>query len=58
MARLTLLMFSIISTSLMGVAIIFALTMGWDTLQPIVIAAAIGFVAAIPVSWLVAKQLV
>jgi hypothetical protein len=31
--------------------------MGLDTLQPILIAAAAGFVAAIPVSWLLARRL-
>ena len=58
MTRLMAVLFSIISTSLMGVAIIVALTTGNDTLEPIVIAAAVGFVAAIPVSWFVARQLV
>ena len=57
MTRLMLILFSIISTTLMGMAIIFALTMGWDTLNPILVAAAVGFVAAVPVSWLVARQL-
>lgn len=57
MTRLTALLFSIIAPSLMGVAVIVALTTGMDTLQPIVIAAAIGFVLGIPVSWLVARQL-
>jgi predicted PurR-regulated permease PerM len=57
MTRLTALLFSIIAPSLMGVAVIVALTTGMDTLQPIVIAAAIGFVLAVPVSWLVARQL-
>jgi predicted PurR-regulated permease PerM len=57
MLRLTLVLFSIISTALMGSAIIVALTIGQDTLIPILAAAAIGFVLAIPVSWLVARQL-
>jgi len=57
MTRLTLVLFSIISTTLMGVAIIVALTTGNDTLQPIIIAAVIGFVVAIPASWIVAKQI-
>ncbi|MFN3845228.1 MAG: CTP synthetase [Paracoccaceae bacterium] len=58
MARLMLILFSIIATSMMGAAIVVALTMGWDTVQPIIVAAAIGFVAAIPTSWFVARQLV
>lgn len=57
MLRLTLLMFSIISTAMMGTAIIIALTIGQDTLIPILVAAAIGFVLSVPVSWLVARQL-
>jgi preprotein translocase subunit SecF len=57
MLRLTMILFTMISTTLMGVAIVVALVMGLDTLQPIVIAAAIGFVAAIPASWLVALQM-
>ena len=57
MTRLTLILFSIISTSLMGTGLVVALTMGLDTLPPILVAAAIGFVLAIPVSWLVARQI-
>lgn len=57
MSRLMMVIFSMASTALMGAAIVVALTMGMDTLKPIVIAAAIGFVAALPVSWFVARQL-
>jgi predicted PurR-regulated permease PerM len=57
MTRLMLILFSMASTTLMGIAIVIALTMGLDTLQPILVAAAIGFVAAIPASWLLARQL-
>ena len=46
-----------ISTTLMGIGVVVALTTGYDTLNPILIAAAAGFVLAIPVSWWVAKQL-
>jgi predicted PurR-regulated permease PerM len=57
MTRLTLVLFSMISTSLMGTAIVVALTLGLDTLTPIVVAAALGLVLAIPASWLVARQI-
>lgn len=57
MTRLMLILFSMISTTMMGVGVIVALTIGKDTLTPIVIAAAIGFVLAVPVSYLVAKEL-
>ncbi len=57
MSRLMMILFSMISTTLMGVMIIAALTTGYDTLRPIVIAVAIGFLLAIPVSYLVARRL-
>lgn len=57
MSRLMMTLFSMIATTLMGVGVVIALTTGYDTLQPIVIAAVVGFVLAIPVSWFVAKQL-
>lgn len=57
MSRLMMTLFSMISTTMMGVGVVVALTSGNDTLQPILIAAAIGFVLSIPVSWYVAKQL-
>jgi len=57
MTRLMLTLFSMISTTLMGVGVVIALTTGNDTLNPILISAAIGFVLAVPVSWWVAKQL-
>lgn len=57
MNRLMMIIFSMASTALMGAFIVAALTMGKDTLQPILIAAALGFVVAIPVSYLVTKRL-
>ena len=57
MTRLTLILFSMISTTLMGVGVIIALTTGYDTLTPILIAAAVGFVLAVPASWFVSKQI-
>jgi len=57
MMHLAMLMFTLISATLMGVAIIAVLVAGYDTLLPVVAAAAVGFVAAIPVSWGVAKAM-
>lgn len=57
MPRLMMILFSIVSTTLMGIGVIIALTTGFVTLKPILVAAAIGFVLALPVSWLIAKQL-
>jgi predicted PurR-regulated permease PerM len=57
MTRLAVMLFSIVGTTLMGVFIIVALTIGYDTLQPIVIAAVAGFVLAAPASWLIAREI-
>ena len=57
MFRLASLLFSIIGTTLAGSAIVVALTMGQDTLVPVVTAAVIGFAAALPVTWIVARKI-
>ncbi len=58
MTRLMMILFSIVSTTLMGMGIVAALTLGYDTLTPILVAAGFGFVAALPVSWGLARQIV
>lgn len=57
MNRLMMILFSMISTTLMGSFVVAALVTGNDTLKPILIAAAIGFVLSIPISWWVARQI-
>ena len=57
MLRLAGILYSLISTSLAGTAIIAVLVAGYGTLLPILFAAAAGFVLAAPVSWMVAKQI-
>ncbi|MBZ4690886.1 CTP synthetase [Cereibacter changlensis] len=57
MLRLTMILFSMISTTLMGVGIVIALTTGHDSLRPILLAAAIGFVLAVPISAIIARKL-
>ena len=57
MYRLAGLIFAMVATTLMGIAIVAALVMGRDTAQPIMVAAAIGFVAAAPVTWVIARQI-
>lgn len=57
MSRLMMTLFSMIATTLMGIGVIVALVTGYDTGRPIVIAALIGLILALPVSWYVAKQL-
>ncbi len=58
MTRLMMILYSMIGTALAGSGVVIALSTGNDTLKPILIAAAIGVVLALPVSWWVAKQLV
>lgn len=57
MLRLAYMMYAIVSATLAGTFIVVALVTGYDTLQPLIIAAAAGFVAAVPVSWFVAKAI-
>lgn len=57
MLALSLILHIFIGATLAGSAVIAALASGYDTLQPILIAAAVGFVASIPINWYVARQL-
>lgn len=57
MTRLMMILFSIVSTTLMGIGIVIALVAGWDTLTPILIAATVGFVLAMPASYVIARQI-
>lgn len=57
MTRLMLILFSMISTTMMGVAMVTALTMGYDTLNPLLVAIGIGFVLSLPATWIIAKQI-
>ncbi|PWR04137.1 hypothetical protein DKT77_02820 [Meridianimarinicoccus roseus] len=57
MLRLASLLYSLIGTTLAGSAIVVALVMGHDDLQGIVVAAALGAVAALPVAVAVARRL-
>lgn len=49
--------FSVVSTTLMGVGVIVALVSGYDDLRPILVAVAVGFVLALPVAWGITKKL-
>lgn len=57
MLRLAMMLYSLIGTTLAGSAVVVALVIGQDTLRPILIAAALGFIAALPVAWAVASRL-
>ncbi|MBV7380808.1 CTP synthetase [Maritimibacter dapengensis] len=54
---LILALYFVAGTSLAGIFIVAALTAGLTTAQPIIWAAVIGFVVAVPVVWLLARRL-
>jgi len=55
--RLMIILFSMIGTALAGTGVVAVLTLGYGTLWPIVSAAAAGAGLALPVSWLVAREI-
>ena len=57
MLRLASLIYTMASATLMGVFIVVALVSGYDTLKYVVIAAVVGAVVAMPVSYMVAKAI-
>lgn len=57
MLRLGLILHLFIGSTLAGSAIIVALVMGQDTMTPILIAALLGFLIAIPATWAVTKMI-
>ena len=57
MIRLMMLIYSIAGATMAGIGVIVAVTMNLYDFQSIIIAAALGAVLALPVSWLVAKKL-
>ena len=58
MLRLASVLYSLIGTTLGGSLMVAALVSGFDTLIPILIAAASGFVLAVPVSYFIAKAMI
>lgn len=58
MLRLALILHAVVATVLMGVGVTAVLAMGKGTSGPIVLGALAGFVLSIPISWLVARQVV
>lgn len=57
MIRLFSVIYTLASVTLAGSAIVAALTMGMFGARPIIVAAAIGAVVAVPVAWAVTKKL-
>jgi hypothetical protein len=57
MFRLASIIYTLASTTIMGVLIIAALTMGFVSSTAILAAVAAGLVLGLPVAWIVAKKL-
>jgi hypothetical protein len=57
MPKLFGILFSMVSTTLMGIGVVVALTTGFTTLQPILVAAAVGFAVSLPATWVLARQI-
>ena len=57
MFRLTMLLFSFVGPILMGMGMIFVLSVGLDTGWPILLGAAAGVLLGLPASWLIARQI-
>lgn len=57
MVRLASVLYSIVATSMAGAGVIAVLSAGYGTLGPILIAAALGAVLALPVSLMVARAI-
>ncbi|RBI75680.1 CTP synthetase [Roseovarius sp. TE539] len=57
MLRLGFILHLFIGSTMAGSAVIAALVMGHDTLNPILVAAGLGFLAAFPVTYVVTRKL-
>ena len=57
MLRLFFLMYALAATVLAGSAIVAVLTMQMQGARPIIVAAALGAIVAIPVAWTIARRL-
>lgn len=55
--RLMMILFAVICTTMIGSAVVAALTMGLDTARPLMLAIGGGFLLSIPVTWFVARQM-
>jgi hypothetical protein len=57
MFRLATMLYSIVGTSMAGGFVVASLVSGYDTMIPILIAAAVGTVLAIPVTYFIARAI-
>ncbi len=57
MLRITLILHLVVGTALAGSLIIAGLVMGLDALWPILGLGIVGYIVAVPVSWLIARAM-
>ncbi len=57
MARLMMVLYSIVGTTLMGIGAVVVLAAGIGTATSILIAAALGLILALPVSYVIARRI-
>ncbi len=58
MTRLFMLIYSIAGVTLAGIGVVIVLTIGQDTLQPILVSAALGAMLGVGASWVIARRLI
>lgn len=57
MLRLFLIVFTMAAPTLAGILVVFALVVGLDTTTPIIVAAVLGALAAVPVARIIARKI-
>ena len=57
MLRLATMLYTVIGSTLAGTAVIAVLVAGYTTLTPILIAAGVGALVAIPATWFIARMI-
>ncbi len=58
MYRLTMILYAVIGTTMMGIGVTAVLAANMPGWKPVALAAAVGAFLAIPASWLVARRMV
>ena len=57
MIRLFGILYAIGGTTLAGSALVVALTLGYNTLEPIIASAGVGALIALPICWVMARRM-
>lgn len=57
MIRLAMIVYALAGPTIAGSLMVVALASGFDTVGPVILSALTGFAAAVPVAWLIAREL-